>query len=178
MSVFKIFRGKRIHPGDPNWKAGRWYVYKRCSGVVVHHALKGAFSEKEALEAEAQIIRRIARKADQKFADKLAIKAAQLPTNGKPKPVNGHIYVLESGGYYKIGQTVNLAGRFKQISKTIIPFDTRILLTAEIEDGAVECERYFHNKYAAFCVKGEWFDLTRTQLEELMREMVEYALIP
>lgn len=176
MSVFKKYRGKRVRPNDPDWSLGQWYVWKRVAGVIVHRALKGVQSAEEAIAAEAQLVRGIARRADQKYAGQIAKAISSLPTNGKP--ANGYLYLLESNGYYKIGQTANLVTRLKQISKTIIPFHTKLVLAVEIEGGARDCEAYYHQKYAAFRVTGEWFDLTRDQIAELKRDILDYSSIP
>lgn len=176
MSVFRKYKGKRIEPDDPNWELGTWFIWKRIAGEIIHKKLHGVFTEAEAISAERTILRAAGRKVNNKTAAKFAVVL-----NGhadKPKPENGYLYIIESGGYHKIGQTTNISLRLKQITKTVAPFDAKLVLAVEIRGGAKDCEWHFHSRYADYCVKGEWFDLTRDQLAELKREIIDYSSIP
>jgi integrase len=55
--IYKRFDGKRLKgPKDKNWSKGRWYVWKRLNGRIIHKAIPEARTEKQALQAEIKII--------------------------------------------------------------------------------------------------------------------------
>lgn len=56
MAVFKRYKGKRITARDKNWRRGRWYIYKRIAGRVIHKSIPEAQTKEEAELAERKII--------------------------------------------------------------------------------------------------------------------------
>jgi hypothetical protein len=173
MSVFKKYQGKRITPTDPNWDKGRWYVWKRCGkNAVIHRALRGAFTEEDALAAEKEIIQDAARHLDKRYSTKVARQFVKA-TKKKPKAVLNYVYILESGGYYKIGRTTGAVKRLQDIARTIIPFETQIVFLVKI-DNAAECEAEMHREYKEHRVRGEWFELTEWEVAQLQRKILSF----
>lgn len=58
MSVFRIYKGKRVGPKDKNYSKGRWYIYKRINGKVIHKAIPEAQTKEQAEIAERKEIER------------------------------------------------------------------------------------------------------------------------
>lgn len=163
MSVFKKYKGKRITPSDPNWNLGVWYLWKRVGNdKVIHKALKGVTSEEEALEVETAIIRKFASKSEGRHVTRLAKQVNSIMASEKPE----YLYVLESGGYFKIGFTTQIDRRLKAISDTIIPFDTNLLFAIKLPD-AEKMERLLHKAFASKRLQGEWFQLSEADLTDL-----------
>lgn len=76
----------------------------------------------------------------------------------------GWIYVLEGGGYHKIGRTTNLDGRMKQIVSKL-PFEVTLLYKIFYPEQLPGVERGLHEKFADKRVNGEWFKLDEEDLE-------------
>jgi hypothetical protein len=80
-----------------------------------------------------------------------------IPTKQIPAGEPGIVYVLtDASGLYKIGRTVDLAGRLRDIAlgnptvRVIAYFETH---------NAPAVELLLHGFYASSRVVGEWFDL-------------------
>jgi hypothetical protein len=82
------------------------------------------------------------------------------------------VYLLESAGYHKIGLTINLKNRLKQLS-TGIPHAIRVVHTIPTENTVV-LENYWHRRFRKQRTKGEWFKLS----EEDVREFCDYVSSP
>jgi integrase len=55
--VYKRFDGKKLKgPKDKNWDRGKWYIWRRLNGRIIHKAIPEARTEKQALQAEIKII--------------------------------------------------------------------------------------------------------------------------
>lgn len=86
----------------------------------------------------------------------------------------GFVYILKAdNGIYKIGRTKNLNNRISSING-ILPYDTELIHAIETEDYK-EAERYFHRKFAHRCIRGEWFQLTEKDVEQL-KQISEYPI--
>lgn len=59
MAVFKKHKGKRINPGDPNWDKGRWYVWRRINGKIIHKSIPEATTRKQAEHVERRYIEQL-----------------------------------------------------------------------------------------------------------------------
>jgi hypothetical protein len=168
MSVFKKYRGKRVQRGDSNYALGRWYMWRRVGGIIVHRALPNVFSREEAQQAEIDMVRNIAKHCDEKMAVKIAEKIAKVQRYKERE----YLYLIESGGHYKIGRTKNLSSRVKGIGKTIIPFETTLVCAVFVE-AADQAEKTLHSEFAASRMKGEWFLFSSDQVDAVMQRMCE-----
>jgi hypothetical protein len=106
--------------------------------------------------------------------DVLAILAPLLDEQ-KPAPEDGaaseqrdgFVYLLKSGRHYKIGYTLDVGRR---------RYDLAIQLPEAVEevhsirtDDPAGIERYWHERFAVRRKNGEWFDLTRADINAFKR---------
>lgn len=91
---------------------------------------------------------------------------AKKPVHKKEstKILRGFVYLLKSStGHYKIGRTANPKNRLKTFGVKL-PFETEFIALIESENMfALEAE--LHERYAGKRVNGEWFDLSREDIE-------------
>ena len=83
----------------------------------------------------------------------------------------GFLYVVEAEGTdrYKIGRTaVDASERIKSFS-TGCPFPIKTISVTEVFSSVI-AEQFFHEKYQAQRVKGEWFELTSEQAAAIADE--------
>lgn len=82
-------------------------------------------------------------------------------------PNEAFIYVIQCGDfpYYKIGLAKNLQRRRENI-QTANPFPITIIIAVQT-DGATALERLLHDKFKKQWLHGEWYVLTKQDLEEL-----------
>lgn len=78
---------------------------------------------------------------------------------------DGFVYVLRAGPYFKIGRTVDLDTRVKQL-KIQLPFAADLEHSIECQ-AHEESEKYWHERFQGLRVNGEWFALTPEALEEI-----------
>lgn len=83
------------------------------------------------------------------------------------KQVKGYIYLIKhQDGMYKIGRTKDLKSRMKAY-ETSMPF-TQIELIATMEsDDYMKDERDLHAEFSEKQIRGEWFDLTEKEVDNL-----------
>ncbi len=78
------------------------------------------------------------------------------------------VYLLKAGDAYKIGYTSgDVAKRVKSLQTGCA---TRIEVLGTMR-GTVADERELHKLYAAYRVEGEWFNLSRACVVEILRRM-------
>lgn len=91
----------------------------------------------------------------------------------------GCVYFFKHVGLspVKIGYSENESpeSRFKQF-KTYAPFGAELLGFIP-SDNARKLELYFHNKYAQYRLKGEWFELTLDQIDAEIKIHTEIEAI-
>lgn len=81
--------------------------------------------------------------------------------------MEGFVYLLQAGPYYKIGRSNDIDQRIKQLS-TLPPFDLN-LLHALWCDNCLQVERWLHDKFGDKRIRGEWFTLTPDDLDFVMQ---------
>lgn len=75
-----------------------------------------------------------------------------------------YLYLITAGAYTKIGVAENPENRLKEIS-TGCPIKPEIKLTKQLGKLCYLVERYLHIKFANKCTNGEWFELTKEDVE-------------
>lgn len=87
---------------------------------------------------------------------------------------SGCVYLLESGGRYKIGISRDVMKRLAQLRAGQSPFP--ITLVHSVEGyGYVEFEGRLHKQFAHARVRGEWFALTESDLADVLKAMDEWS---
>jgi hypothetical protein len=79
----------------------------------------------------------------------------------------GYVYLLRFGEEYKIGSSNNVERRFREI-KTQMPYNGEIIHTIATGDPP-GIEAYWHEYFSARRLKGEWFKLTKRDIDYFKR---------
>jgi len=91
----------------------------------------------------------------------------QTNTTIKPQKKLGYIYLIESGGYHKIGVSKNPLKRISQLM-TIPPFNAEII-DQVYSDDIYKLEERMHNYFCEQRTNGEWFDLSDNDVLEIKK---------
>jgi hypothetical protein len=107
-------------------------------------------------------------------ADVLAILEpllARKPSAKAQAPVKpvvfGHVYLMKSGKYHKIGRS-NSAGRREYEVALQLPEPVKLMHTIKTDDPP-GIEAYWHHRFRERRVRGEWFRLTADDITAFMR---------
>jgi len=96
----------------------------------------------------------------------------------KKKNEKGYIYFIKAdNGLVKIGKTINLKDRCKNIKHNNL-LETELLFAIKTNN-LTKVENNLHKRYENKRYKGEWFSLTKNDIETLKEYLIksEYAIV-
>lgn len=97
----------------------------------------------------------------------ISVEVRQKAVASANGSVDGFVYLLKSGRYYKIGKTNSVGRREREIA---LQMPESIKLIHEIKtDDPVGIEAYWHNRFDAKRKNGEWFDLAPEDVSAFRR---------
>ncbi|MFA5293075.1 MAG: GIY-YIG nuclease family protein [Phycisphaerae bacterium] len=86
---------------------------------------------------------------------------------GKDNLKFGYVYLMKSGGYYKIGKSNCVEKRNYEIGIKL-PEELKIIHKIKTDD-PTGIEAYWHNRFADKRKRGEWFDLSNSDIKIFKR---------
>lgn len=84
-------------------------------------------------------------------------------TEKKKKVATGFVYLMRSGRHYKIGHTVSVGSRERQLAIKI-PVPPTTIHQIETDD-PIGVEAYWHRRFADKRGEGEWFELSTQDID-------------
>ncbi|HZM86482.1 MAG TPA: GIY-YIG nuclease family protein [Blastocatellia bacterium] len=97
---------------------------------------------------------------------KMSEEDAEVPDR-EEKIATGFVYLMKSGRHYKIGRTVSVGSRERQLALKI-PVPPTTVHTIETDDPS-GVEAYWHRRFAEKRGEGEWFDLSPNDIKAFKR---------
>lgn len=98
---------------------------------------------------------------------KVGTKAGESDTRSASKLLTGFVYLMKSGRHYKIGRTVSVGSRERQLAIKI-PIPPTTIHKIETDD-PVGVEAYWHKRFESKRGEGEWFDLSAEDIKAFKR---------
>lgn len=92
------------------------------------------------------------------------VEDSHRPTS---KTSDGHVYLIRSGPYFKIGRSNQIEKRVREI-RVALP-DQAELVHAIVTDDPAGIEAYWHRRFASCRANGEWFKLSPEDLKVFQR---------
>lgn len=91
------------------------------------------------------------------------------------RDTRGYVYLLQSGGRFKIGITSHIQRRLKQLRSQQPPFPIELVHFVLCPDPRL-AERALHERFSEARVHGEWFDLSDEKVRNVIRSMHEWRI--
>lgn len=96
------------------------------------------------------------------------LAAAHAPVDGgRTRVPTGFVYLMKSGRHYKIGKTISVGARERQLAIKI-PIPPTTVHSIETDDPS-GVEAYWHKRFDGKRGEGEWFDLTPEDVKAFKR---------
>ncbi len=92
---------------------------------------------------------------------------ATSPIDREKEVKTGFVYLMKSGRHHKIGHTVSVGSRERQLAIKI-PIRPTTIHTSETDDPS-GVEAYWHRRFAEKRGQGEWFDLSPDDIKAFKR---------
>ncbi len=165
-SVLEIYAEICRHYGKvPSSPEVRFYLNQRA-GSISHNALFNHFGSKSELDrAFAAYVRSTEAAHDlllmipEEGSEKHLVEQGQKQSSGRQ---DGYVYLLKSGGHYKIGKSDDIEKRVKSIVVSL-PERAELIHTIKTDDPS-GIENYWHRRFAEKRANGEWFALSTSDV--------------
>lgn len=151
------------------------YHDKKTGGLIPADNMGFIYSKSEMKEMMEQFVKFYNGVNEEYIEEHNKERAVQLETpityEPKKNEKEGVVYFLRAdNGLTKIGETKDLETRLKAISGSLLN-ETELLLYIESED-VRKLEEMFHEQFKDKRVKGEWFDLSDSDIWNVKRQMI------
>jgi len=126
-------------------------------------------------EGKAALLKRVARYCEERpghgdvleLCEEALKETTETRTEERKKIKTGFVYLMRSGRHYKIGRTVSLGSRERQLAIKI-PVPPTTIHSIETDDPS-GVEAYWHKRFADKRGEGEWFELSLDDINAFKR---------
>jgi len=155
------------HYRKPPSSAELRFYARENPDFIGHNTFSNHFGSKNGIIAALRD-RAIERNEDDLIAILPEVKALPKPRDHfSSKTPEGWVYLLQSGAHFKVGRSDNLEKRVKQIS-IALPEKVELVHAIKTDDPS-GIETYWHRRFANQRANGEWFKLTRADVNAFKR---------